>query len=149
MTTANSIIDEINRLMVIAFPSAQAHINACPKDFERPAYLIRCVSFDRTDANRWTVAVSAAFEIIYLPMLDKNQIVDGAELLTAQDAILGMLAAGFIKVGDRCLKIKSTPGKPETDGTIITIRTDYYDDRPAAADNTPKMGTVETTTKLD
>lgn len=150
MITANSIVDEINRLMIEVFPTAQAHINACPAGFERPAYLIRCASFDRTDANRWTVAVSAVFEIVYLPPLDnKTQICDGAVLLAAQDSILGIFAAGVIKVGDRCLTIKSTPGKPQVDGTIITIRTDYYDDRPAAADNTPKMGTVETKTTLE
>ncbi len=150
MTTANSIIGEIEKLMASAFPSAQAHINACPDGFERPAYLIRCASFDRVDANRHTVAVSAVFEIVYLPTLDeKTQIVDGAVLLAAQDAILSIFAAGYIKVGDRCLTIKSTPGKPQTDGTIITIRTDYYDDRPAPADKTPKMSTVETKTSLE
>lgn len=148
MITANSIIDEINRLMVDLFPTAQAHINACPEGFERPAYLIRCAKLEQSDVNRSTVAVSAVFEIVFLPALDKNQIADGAELLTAQDTIIGIFAAGYIKVGDRCLKIRSTPGKPQPDGTIITIQTDYYDDRPVAADSTPLMGSVRNTTTL-
>lgn len=149
MITANGIINEMNRLMVIAFPTAQAHINACPVDFERPAYLIRCTKFDLSDVNRSTVAVSAVMELIYLPPLNKDQLVEGDELLAAQDAVLGVFAAGRIKVGDRSLRIAAAQGKPMPDGAIITIRTDYYDDRPSAAVNTPKMGTVETKTSLE
>jgi len=148
MIAVKDITDEINRLMVAAFPSAQAHINACSAGFDRPAYLIRCTKFDRTDANRRTVSVSAGMEIVYIPELNKDQIVDGDVLSAAQDTIISIFAAGYIKVGDRCLKIRSTPGKPETDATIITIQMDYYDDRPAPADNTPLMGSVTNTTTL-
>lgn len=149
MITANSIINEINRLMVIAFPEAQAHINACPEGFERPAYLIRCTKFELSDVNRSTVAVSAAFEITYMPPLNKDQLVECDALLEAQDAVLAVFAAGRIKILDRSLRIAAAQGKPMTDGTIITIRMDYYDDRPAAAVNLPKMSAVETKTTLE
>lgn len=149
MLSAKSITDEINRLMVIAFPTAQAHINACPEGFERPAYRIRCAKFVRTDANRSTVAVSAAFEIAYCPEVDDHQIADGDALSAAQDSMIDIFSSGYIKVEDRHLQIKSTPGTLTAGEAFVDIQMDYYDDRPSAPDVTPKMGSVTTNTKLE
>jgi len=149
MVTVKSITDEINRLMVIKFPTAQAHINACPEGFTRPAYRLRCSKFERADANKTTVTVSAAFEIAFCPELDEHQIADGDVLSVVQDAIIEIFSAGSIKVGDRHLKIKSTPGSPTAGEAFVSIQMDYYDDRPMATDTTPLMGSVTTNTTLE
>lgn len=149
MLTVKSITDEINRLMVIKFPTAQAHINACPEGFARPAYRIRCSKFERTDANKMTVAVSAAFEVAFCPELDEHQIADGDALSAAQDAIIEIFSVGSIKVGDRHLRIKSTPGNLTAGEAFVSIQMDYYDDRPMAPDEAPLMGSVTTNTTLE
>ena len=147
MITAEAITEEINRLMVLAFPDAQAHINACPIEFDRPAYRIRCESFVLSDANRSTVSVSAAFEIAYLPVIDKHGIADGDALTAAQSAMMSLFSPGYLRVADRCLKIKRVPGQPSADASFVSIQLDYFDDRPMPADNPPLMGSVKTTIK--
>lgn len=149
MVTVKSIMDEINRHMFVAFPSAQAHFNSCSEGFARPAYRIRCSKFERADANKTTVTVSAAFEIAFCPELDEHQIADGDALSAAQDAIIEIFSAGSIKIGDRHLKIKSTPGSPTAGEAFVSIQMDYYDDRPMAPDTTPLMGSVTTNTTLE
>lgn len=149
MVAIKNITTEINRLMVGAFPAAQAHINACPEDFERPAYLIRCTRFEQTDANRSTVMVSSSFAITYLPELNEFQIADGDVLANAQNNILSLFSSKRIAVGDRNLSLKSVTDVPSGDSATVTVQLDYYDDRPELPVTAPMMGSVLTTTKLD
>jgi hypothetical protein len=139
MVAINDITDEINRLMVRAFPAAQAHINLCPVKFSRPAYLIQCPKVSRADVNRYTVSVTAYYIITFFTEVNDYALSDTAALTAVQEQILNLFGAGYISVADRKLKLKASTGGLNFDEVYIDLQLEYYDDRPEKAQNEPPL----------
>jgi len=145
LITVDNIIDEINRLMVTKFPSALACVNLIPVEFTRPAYLITCEKFDCTDASRHTVAISSVFSVIYFGTVDEYQQTNTTELSGAQATIMDLFKEGYITVGDRKIKCRSSRGRLDFDAAYIDVQFEYFDDRTDTTGKTPLMAAVTTT----
>ena len=139
MVAINNITDEINRLMVKAYPAAQAHINLCPVKFSRPAYLIQCPKVSKSDVNRHTVSVTAYFIITYFTEVNDYTMSDTATLTAVQDTILNLFGVGYITVVDRKLKVKASTGGMSFDEVYIDLQLEYFDDRQEKAQNEPPL----------
>lgn len=146
MTGINDIITEVKRLMVIKYPKAQAYLNICPVSYVRPSYLIRCPKFDQTDVNRSTVEIVANLTISYFT--DSSDLTGSTVMSEEQQKILGIFRDGYITIGDRKIKVKASAGNVDYNEANVDLQFEYFDDRSDATDNTPKMGTVTTNTKL-
>jgi hypothetical protein len=142
LITLENIKDAINVLLVEAFPSAQAYINACPPQFQRPAYLIQCMKNERTDKNRSTVSVTAYFKITYFPLVDVNGIANASELLDAQNALVNLFCEGYIEISDRNIKLKSSTTGINSGDTYLDVQFEFFDDRIGITENTEIMNTV-------
>ena len=149
MLTTKKIIEEINRLMVLQFPEAQAHIGFCPEGFERPAYLITAPKLTRADATRTTVLVTVMASIGYFTFLNEKQLPDVDELMEKQNEIMDIFREGCIRIGDRCPHVKSNTGTLMAGEAYVDIAIEYYDDRLPAQPEAPLMQSVETTTKIN
>lgn len=135
--------------MVERFPAAQAHVGFCPVGFERPAYLITCPKVSRTDASRTTVLVNASVAIGFFTPLNDYQLPDCDELTEAQNAVIDIFRQGYIRVGDRCLRVKAATGSMAAGEAYVDLQIEFFDDRDPEALTDPMIQTVETTTKLN
>jgi hypothetical protein len=141
---AKDIIDEIHTLVIAKFPSYQGYINVCPPAFQRPAYLIRCTKFEKTDKNRSTIGVTGIFSVTVFSAVDGNGISDAGELLEAQNTIADIFRSGYIAVGIRRIKVKSTAGTVDASSSIVDLQFEFFDDRTDKTDNNDPIGVVNT-----
>jgi len=149
VTEIYDIIEEIKRLMAIKYPTAQAYVNICPLSYTRPAYLIRCPEFDLTDVNRSTVKISANLTIAYLTDADVSNLSSTALLSNVQETILSIFRDGYITIGNRKIKVKSSAGDIDYNEANIDLQFEYFDDRSDAVESTPMMSSIITKTKLN
>jgi hypothetical protein len=144
---SNDIITEINKLLVKAYPIRTVYINLCPKDFDRPSFLIQCVREICIDVNRWTVQITGYYTVVCFENVNDYHNSDSEALLTVQNAIMDLFRDGYIQVGDRIIKCKSSNGGINDDASFIDVQVEYFDDRTDKVDTTPLMGTVTTNIK--
>lgn len=135
MIATEDIATQINSLLVGKFPERTVYRNRYPRSFDRPSFLIETVK-DATDAaNRKTVRCVAFFTITCFVEVDEfENSVDG-ELIAVQDAVMQIFRPGFIRVGDRALKVKASTGGADFDRSYVDLQLEYFDDRSDEQDN--------------
>jgi hypothetical protein len=143
MITPNQIVDEINRLLVVAYPEPTVYINRCPKKFDRPSFLIETVKAGDNPASRKMVKCEAYFTVTCFVKVDEFG--NGADgVLTAiQTEVMGIFRKGYIKVGDRAIKVKASSGGSDFDRSYVDLQFEYFDNRSDDVDNTPLIGDVD------
>ena len=147
MVSIKNITDAINTKLVGVLPKAQAHVDACPESFSRPAYLIALNKISRSDVNRTTQSVQTVIQITYFGELDDKGVCDRDALHEAQDKIMGIFAGGCFAVGDRPLEV-STAGADGSEGSTAVVATfSFFDDRGIDGTVLPTIDTVTTTVK--
>lgn len=143
MVKSNDILTQINRLLVKAYPDRTVYINLCPKDFARPSFFIECLSENISDVNRSTVQVTGYYTITCYIEVDKYHNSDAEALMAVQDAVLDIFKDGYITVGNRKIKCKSSAGGMDSDAAYVDIQFEYYDDRSDTKETYPIMGMVK------
>ena len=144
MVKSNDIFTEINKLLVKAYPSTAVYINLCPKKFVRPSFLIESVKMSKSDVNFSTVQFIRDYKITCFTQTDEYHNTDAEALMIVQDIVIGLFNDGYITVGDRKIKCKSSSGGMEAGAAFVDVQFEYYDDRSEAVDNTSLMGTITT-----
>lgn len=147
MVSVKDITDAINAKLVKVLPEAQAHIDACPEDFSRPAYLIALNKISRSDVNRTTQSVQTVIQIAYFGELDDKGVCDRDALHEAQNKIMDIFAEGSFAVGDRHLEVAAAGADGQKGSTAVAATFSFFDDRGITAETLPVMGTVATTVK--
>jgi hypothetical protein len=150
MVTLNDIIDAANVLVVAVLPELQqVHINACPKDFERPAALIECQDDDMMDVSCKTVSRNVYLTLTYFGTVDERNQTDINDLNTAKDKMLSAFTSGYLVVGDRKLRIEKIKGGTGFSDAVVDIHLKFYDDRVMTAVAPPVAAAVNTIIKQE
>lgn len=147
MVTVRNITDAVNEALVKVFPGAQAHIDACPEDFSRPAYLIALNKVLRSSVNKSTQSVMVVIIVTYLGELDDKGVGDRDALHDAQNKILHIFAEGSFAVGDRHLQVAAAGADGPEGSTAVAATFSFFDDRGEAPAILPMMGAVGLTVK--
>jgi hypothetical protein len=140
----NDIFDSINKLIISPFPTDTVYIQRCPKDFDKPSFLLEYIKTSKRDINRSTIEKTAYFTITRF--VEKDEYYRSNPLLLAeqQETIVDLFNIGYITVGDRAIKVKSSAGGIDTDRAYIDLQFEYFDNRTDAVDATPLMTSVTT-----
>lgn len=144
MVKTNDIMTAINEKIVESFPYT-VYVQRCPKDFVRPSFWIQHIRTSRRDVNRSTVEKTVYFTITCFTPLDEHFAVDPEELIELQEAIIQLFSAGYLNVGDRAIKIKSSSGGIDIDRAYVDLQFEFYDDRfdeTDDAETAPIMGDI-------
>lgn len=149
MITTNQIMDAINRLLVEKYSERTVYVNRCPKDFDRPSFLIESVKAGGDSANRKTVKNNAYLTITCFESVDDYGNSDDGALTEVQDDVLQLFRPGFLKVGDRALTVIASTGGADFDRSYVDLQLEYYDDRSDELDNTPLIVDVSLNMKKE
>jgi len=136
----------INKALIAKYPTRTVYINACPKDFARPSFLLEYVRASADDESRNTVSVTMYYTVTIFEAVDAHYHSDSVVLMETQDAVLGLFRGGYLTVTDRKVKMKSSAGGLDTDRAYVDLQFEYFDDRTDtdAEEGLPLMSTVET-----
>lgn len=144
MVKINDIFDSINRLIIAPFPTDTIYIQRCPKDFDRPSFLLEYIKTTKTDINRTTVEKIAYFTITRFVEKDDYYRSNPFLLAEQQETIVDLFNIGYVTVGDRAIKVKSSTGGIDADRAYIDLQFEYFDNRTDAEDTTPLITSVTT-----
>ena len=144
MIKAKDILTAINVIIAENYPDRTVYVQACPKDFKRPSFLLEYVRLSRRDVNFTTFEKTAYFTITCFISVDKHFRSDMDELVDLQEDILKLFAAGYVNVGNRAIKVKSSTGGIDFDRAYIDLQFEYFDNRTEAEDQTPLVESVQT-----
>lgn len=149
MITTGALFDAINLTLVAKYPARTVYINNCPKEFDRPSFLLEAVRVSASDAGRNVVSVDAYYTITIFEAIDDYYNSDAVALLETQDAVIGLFRAGHLTVSGRAVKLKSSAGGMDTDRAYVDLQFAYFDDRAEPAAPGPLMAEMETTIKQE
>lgn len=142
-----NILDEINRLLVQKYPEHTVYIDLCPKNFDRPCFLIELVNIQQRPINAKTIQETDYFTITCFDITDDYSHSDTINLLMIQQGVLEIFRKGYISVDDRAIDVIASSGGRNFDQAYIDLQFEYFDDRSDAIDNTPLINKVYTTVK--
>lgn len=137
--SSTKILDKINRLLIEKYPDYTVYIDVCPKDFDRPSFLIELITIRRSPVNKRTVR-----EIVYFSItcFDETDEYSDSNLFAVQQEILNIFKAGYIKVDDRAIAVKASPGGRNFDQAYIDLQFEYFDNLSDEEDTAPKIKDV-------
>lgn len=144
MPTINDIVVEINRRLMSAYSTQTVYTNRCPEKFDRPSFLIEAIRINNDSANRKTVKTVAYFTITCIEPVDEYWNSDSAALLDVQEKVLQLFRAGYLKVGDRALKVSASTGGADFDRSYVDLQLEFYDDRGGEEEIAPPAENIET-----
>lgn len=147
MIKQSDILTAINRLIAARFPDYTVYIQACPKDFKRPSFMIKYVKLSQTDVCHSTVEKTVYFTITCFTPVDKYYRSDMDELADLQDETMQLFTPGYVTVGDRALNVQGSTGGMNLDHAHIELQFVYFDNRTEAEDQIPLMASVSTRIK--
>lgn len=149
MITPEQIEIEVNRLLAVNFTQVQTiYRNRYPRDFDRPSFLIETVKFDIDASTRKTVSCVDYLTITCFVEVDENgNGADGA-LIAVQSDVMQLFRPGFIRVGDRALKVKASTGGADFDRSYVELQLEFYDDRTDEQDTAPLMEEFDIETEV-
>lgn len=144
MITTAQIRDAINQLLVEKLQAETVYINRCPKDFKRPSFWLETVRRDTDDVNFSTIKVNVYFSITCFIGMDAYGNSDSMELTNVQDAVVNLFRSGYMKVGDRSLKVKANTAGYDNDRSYVDLQFEFFDDRGEIEETVPLAEEVET-----
>lgn len=149
MIKTRDIYDSINRALALQYkePKIVIYTQYIPKDFNRPSFLIEHIRTTPIDINRNTVQKTSYFTITAFLPVDKYNRSKGVDLIDRQDEILNTFSMGYITVGNRNIKLKSSSGGTDLDAVYIDLQFEYFDNRTEEVEELPTIQTVITNFK--
>lgn len=143
MTTTNQIRDTVGQLLKGKYPDRTQYVNRCPKDFARPSFWIEVAKDKQDDVNWSTIRHQVHFLLTCFVFMDSFNNGDDLELTDLQDAVIGLFSAGYIRVGDRAIKVSASAGGHDNDRSYVDLQFDYFDDRPLVEEDLPIAASVD------
>ena len=144
MITAEQVEIEVNRMLTVSFPEVETiYRNRYPQKFDRPSFLIETVKFDIDAANRKTVRCVDYLTITCFVEVDEYGNAPDSALLAVQSAVMQLFRPGFVRCGDRALKVKASTGGADFDRSYVELQLEFFDDRTDEQDTIPLMEEVE------
>lgn len=138
---SNDILKAVETLLGRRFPGEPVVLDRMPKDFKRPAFTLECERDECTDVNAGLVRRTVTALVTCYGALDAHGNSSRAELNRRMDAVLGLFGAGYLRVGDRAVRVAANKGAGDPDWTEVRAVFTWVDERPGYQDpETPETG---------
>ena len=110
--------------------------------------MLEYVKPSRRDINRTTVEKTVYFKITCFIKVDDYYRSDTDLLADIQENVSQLFYSGYVTVGDRAIKVKSSTGGFDTDRAYVDLQFEFFDDRTNETNTTPLMGVIKTNTSI-
>lgn len=149
MVRINDIFIAINKKIVEAYPSYTVYTKYNPKDFKRPSFLLELIRNSQIDICRTSVEKTVYFTITCFTEVDKYNHADPEELAELQEGVIQLFNEGYIVVGDRAIKVKSSAGGIDDDQVYVDLQFEFVDNRSDETDEKPIMAEINTRMEVE
>lgn len=137
----------INEIIIKPYPDSTVYVQACPKGFDRPSFWLEFVRHTQIDVSRNTVEKTVYFSITCFAQVDNHYRSDPDELSAIHDNVISLFDKGYINVGDRAIKVKSSTGGMDIDRAYIDLQFEFFDNRTDEREDLPLIASVHTNIK--
>lgn len=149
MVRINDIFIAINKKIVEAYPSYTVYAKYNPKDFKRPSFLLEFIRNSQIDICRTSVEKTVYFTITCFTEVDKYNHADPEELAELQEGVIQLFNEGYIVVGDRAIKVKSSAGGIDDDQAYVDLQFEYTDNRTYKTEDKPIVAEINTRMEVE
>lgn len=149
MVKIKDIFIAINKRLVEAYPSYTVYAKYNPKDFKRPSFLLEFIRNSQIDICRTSVEKTVYFTITCFTKVDKYNYADPEELAELQEGVMQLFNEGYIVVGDRAIKVKSSAGGIDDDQAYVDLQFEFVDNRSDETDEKPIMAEINTRMEVE
>ena len=129
--TTTDILDAINLLLVQKWPERTVYVEACPVDFDRPAFWLRVLSHEQSDAGRFIQRHKALLQLTQYDALDDHYDASWARLSRETDEAMYLLSP-TLEVGERRLRLALNRLPRDPDQAHIQIGAEWMSEMPGA-----------------
>ncbi len=144
MVTARDVMAGIQAAIASKFPAYSIYLQVCPKNITRPSFMIQYIKTNQRDVCRYTVEKTVDYKVTGFPAVNEFYCSDPNELSTLQEDTMQLFSNGFVSIGDRAIKVKSSTGGMDPDRVYLDLQFEYFDDRTDAEDSKPFITSVTT-----
>jgi len=149
MVKIKDIFIAINKRLVEAYPSYTVYAKYNPKDFKRPSFLLEFIRNSQIDICRTSVEKTVYFTITCFTKVDKYNYADPEELAELQEGVMQLFNEGYVTVGDRAIKVKSSAGCMDDDCAYVDLQFEFTDNRANKTEGTPIMAEINSRMEVD
>lgn len=149
MVKVNDIFIAINKKLVEAYPSYTVYTKYNTKDFKRPSFLLEIIRNSQIDICRISVEKTVYFTITCFTEVDKYNHTDPEELAELQEGVIQLFNEGYIVVGDRAIKVKSSAGGIDDDQAYVDLQFEYTDNRTYKTEDKPIVTEINTRMEVE
>lgn len=122
---------ELDRL----YPGEPVYWDHLPKDFKRPCFTLECPRTAGTDLNAALVQREADILVTCMVQTDAYGDSSRKELTRRQSTVMDLFAQGFLRVGDRAVKVSGEKGEQDPALATVTGLFSWVDGRPGYVDS--------------
>jgi len=149
MVKIKDIMTAINEKLVEAYPDYMVYTKYNPKDFKRPSFLLEFIRRTQNDICLTSVEKTVYFTITCFTKVDKYNISDPEELADLQEGVIQLFDNGYVIVGERAIKVKSSAGGMDDDCAYVDLQFEFVDNRVDATKEIPAMAEIKTRMEVE
>ena len=141
MVELNTLMAAVEAAVKAKYPGEPVFTDVLPKDFKRPSFALECQKNETADVNQFLV--QRAVTVLLTCFVEVNAYGDSSrEALNGRmDALCALFGQGYLRVGDRALRVQTDRGIGAPDFAEVTLVFTWTDARPAYQDpNAPGSG---------
>lgn len=150
MITIKMIADRLLEILASQYPSCTFYAHSVPASIERPSFKVYLDSDRSEDSSLISTNETVSMGIVYYSPLTEP-IPDELKHFAVYSNIRDIFRMGYIRVGDRSLKVVLLRGGKQDNEIFLIVKLVYLDDRPQdETNNEPNydlMGEVHIITK--
>ena len=142
MVKQSELFRAVNVMLIELYPEHMVYIQECKKDFCPKSFLIELVRVSTRDICRMSVEKTIYYTITCFSTKDEYYRTNPEELAEIQEKILEYLQIGYLRVGNRAIKVKASSGGMEKSRAYIDLQFEFTDDRADANAAEPLITSV-------
>jgi len=144
MTGTNDIMESLQALLAQHLQQLKRiYLNEVPKDFKRPSALIQSVRTAWEDASSGMIEVTEYLLVTLFEELDQYNRTSPEKLAQLQYDAMLLFRPGYLKVGNRALRILASTGGRDNDRAYIDLQLNYLDERKQTTPTEPPAESVQ------
>lgn len=139
--TVQNLMEAIKTMVRECWPGEEIYTDELPKDFKRPSFALECQKNETADVNPFLVQRTVT--VLLTCFVEVNAYGDSSReaLNRRMDTLCAHFGQGYLRVGDRALRVQTDRGVGAPDFAEVTLTFTWVDGRPAYQDpNAPGSG---------
>lgn len=141
MVTLNQLMDAVAAEVTAQYPGEPIFTDQLPKDFKRPSFALECQKNETAGLNPFLVQRTVALLLTCFVELNAYHDSSREALNGRMDALCAHFAQGYLRVGDRAVRLQTDRGTSAPDFAGVTLLFSWVDGRSGYQDpNAPDSG---------